>query len=60
MLAENNSIVLVDDNENDIKRLSSIFADRGIGCRTFQYDGKLCGDMCQRKTISCWCFGQHM
>ena len=39
MLAENNSIVLVDDNENDIKRLSSIFADRGIGCRTFQYDG---------------------
>lgn len=39
MLAENNSIVLVDDNENDIKRLSSIFAERGIGCRTFQYDG---------------------
>ena len=39
MLAENNSIVLVDDNENDLKRLSSIFAERGIGCRTFQYDG---------------------
>ena len=39
MLAENNRIVLVDDNEGDLKRLSSIFSERGIGCRTFLYDG---------------------
>lgn len=39
MLAENNSIILVDDNDDDLKRLSSIFAERGIGCRVFQYDG---------------------
>lgn len=39
MLAENNRIILVDDNEDDLKRLSSIFAERGIGCRAFPYDG---------------------
>lgn len=39
MLPENNSIILVDDREEDLKRLSSIFGDRGIGCRSFQYDG---------------------
>ena len=39
MLAENNRIILVDDNDGDLNRLSSVFAERGIGCRAFQYDG---------------------
>lgn len=39
MLVENNSIILVDDSQEDLRRLTSIFAQRGIGCRVFQYDG---------------------
>jgi hypothetical protein len=39
MLVENNSIILVDDSQEDLGRLTSIFAQRGIGCRSFQYDG---------------------
>ena len=39
MLTENNSIILVDDNDEDLSRISSIFGLKGIGCRTFQYDG---------------------
>lgn len=39
MLVENNSIILVDDSQEDLGRLTSIFAQRGIGCRVFQYDG---------------------
>ena len=39
MLVENNSIILVDDSQEDLGRLTSIFAQRGIGCRAFQYDG---------------------
>lgn len=39
MLKENNSIILVDDNDDDLTRISSIFGLKGIGCRTFQYDG---------------------
>ncbi len=39
MLKENNSIILVDDNNDDLTRISSIFGLKGIGCRIFQYDG---------------------
>lgn len=39
MLSENNSIILIDDNDEDLKRISSIFSLKGIGCRSFQYDG---------------------
>lgn len=39
MLAEKNSIILVDDSADDLMRISSIFAERGIGCRSFLYDG---------------------
>ena len=39
MLAENNRIILVDDNSGDLERLSKIFGEKGIGCRAFQYDG---------------------
>lgn len=39
MLVENNSIILVDDSDNDLKRLTEVFNKRGIGCRALQYDG---------------------
>lgn len=39
MLTDNNSIILVDDRAEDLSRLSSVFNQRGIGCRSFTYDG---------------------
>lgn len=38
MLTESNKIVLVDDDENELKRLSHVFYDKGIGCRSLKYD----------------------
>ena len=39
MFADNNSIIVVDDRQDDIDRISSVFNKHGIGCRTFQTDG---------------------
>ncbi len=38
MLTESNKIVLVDDDEIELKRLSKVFYDKGIGCRSLKYD----------------------
>lgn len=38
MLEENNNIIIVDDNQEHIDRLSRVFCNNGIGCRTFLYD----------------------
>lgn len=38
MLAESNKIVLVDDDDDALDRLSKVFYDKGIGCRKLKYD----------------------
>lgn len=38
MLEENNSIIIVDDDPNDVEKIASVFLNYGIGCRTFVYD----------------------
>lgn len=38
MLEENNDIIIVDDNPEDVDRLTDIFNAHGIGCRGFVYD----------------------
>lgn len=38
MLTESNKIVLVDDDDKELDRLSKVFYDKGIGCRKFKYD----------------------
>lgn len=38
MLEENNDIIIVDDNPDDVDRLTDIFNEHGIGCRGFEYD----------------------
>lgn len=38
MLEENNDIIIVDDNPDDVDRLTDIFNAHGIGCRGFEYD----------------------
>ena len=38
MLTESNRIIMVDDNEEDLLKLSNIFYSRGIGCKKFIYD----------------------
>lgn len=38
MLAESNKIVLVDDDDSALDRLSKVFYDKGIGCRKLKYD----------------------
>lgn len=38
MLAESNKIVLIDDDEKELSRLSQVFYDKGIGCRKLVYD----------------------
>lgn len=38
MLEENNDIIIVDDNPDDVERLTDIFNAHGIGCRGFEYD----------------------
>lgn len=38
-MIENNRIIIVDDVEEDLQKLSKVFYDHGIGCKTFTYDG---------------------
>ena len=38
MLLPSNRIILVDDNENDLTKLSTVFYENGIGCRKLKYD----------------------
>lgn len=38
MFEENNSIIIVDDNQDHLNRLSNIFCRYGIACRTLLYD----------------------
>lgn len=38
-MIENNRIIIIDDNEDDLKKLSKVFHDHGIGCKSFIYDG---------------------
>lgn len=38
MLEENNDIIIVDDNPNDVRRLTDIFNEHGIGCCGFEFD----------------------
>ena len=38
MLETNNNIIIVDDQERDLRYLSNVFCEYGIGCRTFLYD----------------------
>lgn len=38
MLTESNKILLIDDNQDDLIRLSQVFYDKGIGCRKLIYD----------------------
>lgn len=38
-MIENNRIIIVDDVEDDLRKLSKVFYDHGIGCRAFPYDG---------------------
>lgn len=38
MLETNNSIIIVDDRDQDLQYLSRVFCKYGIGCRTFLYD----------------------
>lgn len=38
MLEENNSIIIVDDEPDDVDRITKIFNEHGIGCRGFVYD----------------------
>lgn len=38
MLQESNKIILVDDNKEDLKSLSQVFYNKGIGCKAFEYD----------------------
>lgn len=39
MFEENNSIIIVDDQQDHLNRLSNIFCRYGIACRTLLYDG---------------------
>lgn len=38
-MIENNRIIIVDDIENDLYQLRDTFYKKGIGCRSFLYDG---------------------
>ena len=38
MFQESNRIILVDDNKEDLKSLSQVFYNKGIGCKAFEYD----------------------
>ena len=38
-MIENNRIIIVDDVEEDLQKLSKVFYNHGIGCRAFPYDG---------------------
>lgn len=38
MLTESNRIIMVDDHEEDLLKLSNVFYNKGIGCKKFIYD----------------------
>ena len=38
-MIENNRIIIVDDVENDLYQLRDTFYKKGVGCRSFLYDG---------------------
>lgn len=38
-MIESNRIIIVDDVEEDLQKLSDVFHKYGIGCKTFRYDG---------------------
>lgn len=38
MLTESNKIVMIDDKEEDLSRLSQVFYNKGIGCKQIIYD----------------------
>lgn len=38
MFRESNKIIMIDDQEEHLHRLSSVFHNRGIGCKTLVYD----------------------
>ncbi len=38
-MIENNRIIIVDDDEADLQKLSSVFHTHGVGCKSFHYDG---------------------
>lgn len=38
-MIENNRIIIVDDDEDDLQKLSSVFHTHGVGCKSFHYDG---------------------
>lgn len=38
-MIENNRIIIVDDDEDDLQKLSSVFHTHGVGCKSFLYDG---------------------
>lgn len=38
MFRDSNRIILVDDNLEDLKQLSKVFIDNGIGCKSLPYD----------------------
>ena len=38
-MIENNRIIIVDDADEDLQKLSDVFHKYGIGCKTFRYDG---------------------
>ena len=38
-MIENNRILIVDDVEKDLNQLSDMFYRKGVGCRSFIYDG---------------------
>jgi hypothetical protein len=38
MFKPQNKIIIVDDVKKDLDRLSKVFYDNGIGCKTFEYD----------------------
>lgn len=38
MLQESNRIIVVDDNQDDLKSLSQVFHNKGVGCKAFEYN----------------------
>lgn len=36
--SDSNRIVMIDDNTDDLDLLSQVFIEKGLGCKTFQYD----------------------
>lgn len=38
-MIESNRIIIVDDDEGDLRKLSTVFHTHGVGCKSFLYDG---------------------